>query len=178
MTHTDEEIKKILECCGKSDCENCNCDWSYVAEWDCMRHIERLALDLINRQQFEIYRLNAEIRGYQLAKEMDKEHCERLQAEIESLEAECERQYEQAEADIRANIADGGTSCHWCMDKHRAETIKDFADRLKDYFCDSCSTHKKYRLEIEQCRAKENPNQKWCFKMRLIDNLVKETVGE
>lgn len=52
--YTDEEIKKILECCSKSDCENCTRDWSYAAQWDCMRHIERLALDLINRQQVEI----------------------------------------------------------------------------------------------------------------------------
>ena len=60
----------------------------------------------------------------------------------------------------------------------RNEVIKDFADRLKDDFCYSCSTHKKYHLEIEQCRAKENPQRKWCFKMRLIDNLVKEVVGD
>lgn len=55
--YTDEEIKNILERCSKSDCENCTRDWSYAAQWDCMRHIERLALDLINRQQTEIERL-------------------------------------------------------------------------------------------------------------------------
>lgn len=52
--YTDEEIKNILECCSKSNCDDCHSDWSYSAQWDCMRHIERLALDLINRQQTEI----------------------------------------------------------------------------------------------------------------------------
>lgn len=46
------------------------------------------------------------------------------------------------------------------------------ADKLKDEFCKSCSTHKRYYLTVEQCRAreKEQPDRKWCFKMRLIDN--------
>ena len=46
------------------------------------------------------------------------------------------------------------------------------ADKLKADFCESCSTHKRYHLTVEQCRAieKERPHRKWCFKMRLIDN--------
>ena len=37
----------------------------------------------------------------------------RKNAEIEELEAEIDKQYEQARADILGNMADGGTSCHW-----------------------------------------------------------------
>ena len=28
-------------------------------------------------------------------------------------------------------MSDGGTSCHWCIAQHRAEAIKEFAERLK-----------------------------------------------
>ena len=55
----------------------------------------------------------------------------RQKAEIEELEAEIEKQYEQAKADILGNMANGGTSCHWCIDQHRADAVKEFAERLK-----------------------------------------------
>ena len=47
-----------------------------------------------------------------------------LTEEIKDLEADYDRIYEQAEADIHGNMADGGTSCHWCMDKTKADTVK------------------------------------------------------
>ena len=53
-------------------------------------------------------------------------------AEIERLEAEVDKQYEQAEADILANMADGGMSCHWCITEHKAEAIKEFAEAYKE----------------------------------------------
>ena len=51
---------------------------------------------------------------------------------IQQLEAEADKQYEQAEADILGNMADGGTSCHWCIAKHKSEARKDLAERLND----------------------------------------------
>ena len=60
-----------------------------------------------------------------------KDFINRQKAEIERLEAEYEKVYEQAEANILGNMADGGTSCHWCIDKHRANAIKEFAYKLK-----------------------------------------------
>lgn len=57
----------------------------------------------------------------------------RQKAEIEELEAEIDKQYEQAKADILGNMADGGTSCHWCIDQHRAEAVKEFVEMLKEY---------------------------------------------
>ena len=54
----------------------------------------------------------------------------RQKAEIEELEKEYDKVYEQAEANILGNMADGGTSCHWCIEKHKAEATKEFADRL------------------------------------------------
>ena len=61
-----------------------------------------------------------------------------LTEEIKDLEADYDRVYEQAEADIRGNMADGGTSCHWCMDKTKADTIREFVGYLKkqSFCCD------------------------------------------
>ena len=62
-----------------------------------------------------------------------------LTEEIKDLEAEYDRVYEQAEADIHGNMADGGTSCHWCMDKTKADTVK----RMQTMF--------EERLDISTC---------------------------
>ena len=63
-------------------------------------------------------------------KELTEEN-EKLKAENKDLEADYERVYEQAEADIHGNIADGGTSCHWCMDKTRDDTVRKMQEKLK-----------------------------------------------
>lgn len=53
---TDNEIIKALVCCmegtGRTNCENCPLTNEY-----CRKELPRLALDLINRQQAEIERL-------------------------------------------------------------------------------------------------------------------------
>ena len=54
------------------------------------------------------------------------------EATIQQLEAETDKQYEQAEADILGNMADGGTSCHWCIAQHKDEAIKKFVEQLKE----------------------------------------------
>ena len=61
-----------------------------------------------------------------------------LTEEIKDLEAEYDHVYKQAEADIRGNMADGGTSCHWCADKTKADTVREFASYLKkqSFCCD------------------------------------------
>ena len=90
--------------------------------------------------------------------EADEQKIKELTEEIEDLEADYDRVYEQAEADIRGNMADGGTSCHWCIDRHRAESIKEFAERLKKrlYGKPSLFTQQRYIVNDE------------------IDNLAKE----
>lgn len=88
-------------------------------------------VDLIGRQEAEIERLNTVhadmTESLRLASEANKD----MQAEVKSLEAEIDKQYDQAEADILGNMADGGTSCHWCIEKHRNNAIKEFAERLR-----------------------------------------------
>ena len=51
---TDNEIKKALECCINDDCDNCPDTFG-----NCEHNAMRKALDLINRQQAEIERLDA-----------------------------------------------------------------------------------------------------------------------
>ena len=128
---TDKEIIKALECCGKPVDENSCSECPYHCyEEDCHKLLPQ-AIDLINRQQ----------------------------AEIEELEAEIDKQYEQAKADILGNMADGGESCHWCIDEHRKNAIKEFAERLKKEYTETFLISGDTVIEI-------------------LDNLVEEMVGD
>ena len=55
-----------------------------------------------------------------------------LTEEIKDLEADYDRVYEQAEADIRGNMADGGTSCHWCIAGHKRDAIQKMQTMIKE----------------------------------------------
>ena len=37
----------------------------------------------------------------------------------------------EAKADIIDNMVDGGTSCHWCIEQHKINTIKEFAEEFE-----------------------------------------------
>jgi hypothetical protein len=107
---TDKEIKKALECC----IDNQHC-WLCVLrdrENDCYE-LEKSALDLINRQQAEIERLNVELVGMRGACNSYKVHYDKAKAEIERL-----RENNKA---IMQTIADVHT-----------EAIKEFAKFLID----------------------------------------------
>ena len=58
----------------------------------------------------------------------------KLENKVKELEADYDRVYEQAETDIHGNMADGGTSCHWCMNKTKADTAKRMQERLQEEF--------------------------------------------
>ena len=137
---TDKEIVQAYEFCLKSKCcIGCVADtYSKTGERDCKLKPQDIT-DLINR----------------------------LQAENERLEIECDKQYEIAQATIRAEIADGGTSCHWCEDTIRgvakAEAYKEFAERLKE---------KKARYNADNFFVIDY------IPFKEIDNLLKELVGE
>ena len=55
-----------------------------------------------------------------------------LTEEIKDLETDYDRIYAQAEADIRGNMADGGTSCHWCIEGHKRDTIEQMQTMIKE----------------------------------------------
>jgi hypothetical protein len=131
---TDAEIIKALEYCKNQGFVSKCCECRYKNSSGCVELLITDALDLINRQK----------------------------AEIERLETEYESVYEQARADILGNMADGGTSCHWCIEQHKAEAIKEFAERLKErkFYVNFC---RMYRCVVS---------------VKVIDNLVKEMVGD
>ena len=167
---TDNEIIKALERCS---------DGSGTG-------LVQATISLINRLQAEVkdkdallYQQGGHIRMLELAgkeklAEIDKLseqfdkisevanglHREnvRQKAEIEKLQAEVDKQYEIAEANVRAEIASGGTSCHWCENKVRAEAIKPFAKRLLLEFPSGSFSYSHIRYKV--------------------NNLVKEMVGD
>lgn len=71
---------------------------------------------------------------------------------------EYDKIYEQAEATVLSNIADGGTSCHWCMDEHEkigyekgcketAEKFAGMAEQKSVYFNLNGTIYKAVHIE-------------------------------
>lgn len=176
---TDKEIIKALECCGKPVDENSCSECPYHCyEEDCHKLLPQ-AIDLINRQQAEIENY-IKVAEYQQNLTLKKSfEIKELKAEIERLEAEIDKQYEQAKADILGNMADGGESCHWCIDEHRKNAIKEFAEKLKAKFSDIeyvIKTHRK-TLPVERVKAEVDAVlQNGCS--NIIDKVLKEMEDE
>lgn len=101
-----EWVIKALECCINHEGDNCpDCPYHYTVDGfnhNCKEDMCTDALALIKE----------------------------LTEEIEDLEADYDRVYEQAEADVHGNMANGGTSCHWCMDKTKADTVRKMQSKL------------------------------------------------
>lgn len=124
-------------------CANC-----YLSNWDLggFNCHDDLANEIISRLEADaqkIKELTEQSQKWQEAydcadaacRELSSK-CDELTEEIKDLEADYDRVYEQAEADIHGNMADGGTSCHWCMDKTKADTVRGFVGYLKKQsFC-------------------------------------------
>ena len=138
-----EEIVKMLECwTSEYGCKDC----PFIDQgcFDCGHipiEISKSILALIKELTADVERVSKQCG--EIIVECDERDAERLRQvgeyaakikelteEIKDLEAEYDRVYEQAEADIRGNMADGGTSCHWCMDKTKADTVKRMREML------------------------------------------------
>lgn len=105
-----EEVIKALECCINHEGDNCpDCPYHYTVDGFNQNCKEDMCTDALA-----------------LIKELTEE--------IKDLEADYDRVYEQVEADIRGNMADGGTSCHWCIDGHRRDAIKQMQEKLSLHF--------------------------------------------
>lgn len=144
------------------------------------------ALDSINRLQAKLDEAEDTI---QFA---DKE-LKKANTEIERLEAEIDKQYEIAEANVRAEIASGGTSCHWCEDKVRVEAYKEFAERSEKEIFIKQDDERKQMLKIlktyRETRTYSDTEQATDNWLRgygeavqdilcVFDNLLKELVGD
>lgn len=133
MSMTDEQIVRALECCVEGDtfCYGCGEDCPFIDVDMCTVILRRETLDLIKRKDEELRRMRNAAEYYKEKTKALKKELQEANSETARLKVEAEESYRQAEADINANIADGGTSCHWCIDKHRAEAVREFAERLK-----------------------------------------------
>lgn len=124
------------------------------------RIIKELESEIHRAEYTETDYLNCvEVKDLKLALELIKD----LQEENASLEAEVNKQYEQAKADILGNMSDGGTSCHWCIEQHELNAIKEFAEKLQEYY------------SVQTTDNTNNPFVTVLYDAdEVIDNLVKE----
>ena len=145
---TDKEIIKAFECCVSPGCDNCPYD-KYEQLEPCHQILMKDALDLINRQKFQLDNYSHNVRN------MSKDFIEqqrviyRQQAEIERLQRLLQQEYKSTSSLTKKCYKDG---------------IKEFAERLKEFMHTKFKDLDAYEFEY----VTEND----------IDNLVKEMVGE
>lgn len=104
---TDKEMIKAIECCLKSPVDCDNCAYTKYPVRDCNTILKNDIADLINRQQQEIERLKADIDV--LKSELNDCECKNYDLENHKIYSES------------------------VMGKVRAEAIKEFAEKLKEF---------------------------------------------
>ena len=124
-----DKIIEALECCHLKSQDCISCPFTLLGEH--CGNLEQSAVTLIKELTGTIDSMERQID--EKNKELDQAYSTitELTEEIKDLEAEYDRVYEQAEADIHGNMADGGTSCHWCMDKMKVDTVKMMQEKIK-----------------------------------------------
>lgn len=127
-------------------------------------------IKLINRLQSKVEHYKKSRDDYQDKVMFIAKQCDELQAENERLEEENEKQYENARDTIRAEIADGGTSCHWCEDTIRgvakAEAYKECVEKVKE-------TSNKMELVCSGALVRTD----YTITEKELDNILKEIGG-
>lgn len=105
-----EHIIKALECCfvQEANCPECPYTGTYP---ECQGYVGNQAISLICEQEKRI---------------------EELEKEAAFWEGETDNAIDIAEGNIRAEIASGGTSCHWCEDKIKADTVRKMQEAIKE----------------------------------------------
>ena len=91
-----------------------------------LKELQKNNADLVEERE----NMQAEILRFEDMK-FTQEHCD-LYSENEWLKAELEKAYETERANIQAEIAEAGTSCHWCKQQIVKDKAKEiFAELLK-----------------------------------------------
>ena len=176
---TDNQIIKALECCAdEMGCKKgCPC-FDPKAKGSCCTiskiGIEKIALDLINRQQADIRKLQLEnekleiklkgkIESSNKSRDSAMEVIKKQEAEIErfkELVTEKQNLIEQWQDKAREFIAKNQTV--------KSEAIKEFAERVKALD----------RLDVDVSYGYGREHYTEAIAVNLIDNLVKEIIGE
>ena len=156
----DNEFIKALECSLSDNppCYRCKYDGDTTTVDECMGKLMKDALDLINRKNAENERLNGENKAFgEIIKKQDDE-ISVLRKDLlkrEDLEKSFSKTVKQFDKKLAKTVK-----------LERAEAVKEFAERLKEYV-ESYDVTTGYRVTIVQAVEEET-----------IDNLVKEMVGE
>ena len=140
---TDKEIIQALECCSEEGWCGCNCPRMYCCDTttECRTELIKYALDLIKSQQAEID---------QLIYKLECLLCHSTGGKLSKYTYSLETMYSAVDDEVQD-----------CCEEIRAETIKEFAEKLKAEFLDD----------------KQIVNMAWVNSIKHIDNLVKEMVG-
>ena len=146
--YTNEEIEKALSLCGRTTeaiyCDQC----PLCGEYECIREIKVLALDLINRQKAEIERLKKEVNLVSILFQDVQERTEEYRLKIENFQNVISNQQIEISVKIEKQI--------------KAEAYREFAEKLENEI--NCRT----TLSREQDKNV----------IHIIHNLLKEMVGE
>lgn len=170
---TDEEIIKALECCIKSEkikaCLKSECPFS--KEWGLCpgNELQKLYLDLINRQKAEIERLKTENKIYIEANQVIGHQRDQRDKEIDELQKQIDG------LDVREN-------------KIKVEAYKEFAEKIKEEIKEAYDNNIEVLNEhFEKHRGcfndtfvgiVEGKNNALIGLSDFIDNLLKEMAGE
>lgn len=112
--------------------------------------------------------------------------CFYLYGKVLNLIKRQQTEIDKLEEKLSVEIADGGASCHMCIDKTKAEAINEFAEKLKEEIRDAIDCN--YEVIEEHNETHKPPNAEFvgfCNGKILalrgiddyIDDLVKEMVG-
>lgn len=148
---TDKNIIKAMECCNTQNCADCPLYNGNSFSEKCKAICFKEMTSLINRQQAEVERLRKEVNLVSIQFQDLQERYEEEQAEIERLKSMNQSKLDMLH-DIRAEL-----------ETAKAEAIKEFAERLKNDLFYKCG-------DLNYTET--------CDTRRLIDNIVKEMVGE
>ena len=156
---TDNDIIKALECCCKNNsCEGCPLDYFTFSSSQCASELTIKSLDLINRQNAENKRLRKEVNLVSIQFQDLQERYEEAQTEIERLKG-------IFISPSKDPMDFCGVLCDYAeelIDKAKSEAYKEFAEMLKN------------EINIRTTYSREQDKNV----MRMIDNLLKEMVGE
>lgn len=131
MKDNEKQITKSCKNCVHNVVCDKKLDLKYFFDnHDCEHYQPKLPEDsvVLSKTDYSMSLLVASENGrksaYKEIAECDKDRVVLSREEYENI-------YEQAEQNVLANIADGGTSCHWCIEQHekkeRQKTAEKFA---------------------------------------------------